>query len=476
MGKSKKRVIKAPQFYYKRIIKTLKAGLNRMTSKLRKNMKNLQKKQSKIIKSVKKRSTKLSKKFRKFFKKKSKKFDKTKKKIVKIVKKESKKFAKESIFFQLFFKKKKSFIRKIGFWFKKIKKRLSKIATKKQPSLFPIHQFKKRSYFKKLFAAIIDQGNFKYYLSVLITGLIIGLAVFIYNFVFKDLPSAIDLTEKEQIVTTRILDRNGRLLYRIYKDENRTIVPLEEIPQDMINATIAIEDKDFYQHHGFSLKGISRAFLNNVKGEDTQGGSTITQQLVKNRLLDNQRTIRRKLRELLLAVLVEGIYSKNEILEMYLNEVPYGGSTYGIEEAAWKYFGKPAKDLTLGESSMLAGLPAAPSVYTPFGSNPELSKRRQEGVLRRMVEDSFITIEDAYHARNQELKFSKNIIDIKAPHFVMYVKKLLAERYGEDMLQQGGLEVRTTLDLNLQQQTEKIVLSEVERLVGLNVSNGAALV
>ncbi len=350
----------------------------------------------------------------------------------------------------------------------------------KQLSLFSKPKLKQRQKKLSKISQVLNKlGGIEYrrlYLSVAITGIIIGLASFTYNFIFKDLPSAVDLTKKRQIVTTRILDRNGRLLYRIYQDENRTIIPLEQIPQDLINATIAIEDKDFYHHHGFSFKGIFRALIHNLKEDNLQGGSTITQQLVKNRLLNNKRTIRRKLREILLAILVEGMYSKDEILQMYLNEVPYGGSTYGIEEAAWKYFDKPAKDLSLGQSSMLAGLPVAPSVYTPFGPNPELSKRRQEEVLRRMVEDNFITIEDAYHARNEQLSYSKNIIDIKAPHFVMYVKKLLAEKYGEKVLQQGGLEVRTTLDLSLQRQTQKLVSEEVEKLSNLNVHNGAALV
>lgn len=314
------------------------------------------------------------------------------------------------------------------------------------------------------------------YLSLVFSFVILGSAWFVYDFVFKDLPSAMELSQKKQIVTTRILDRNGRLLYRIYQDENRTIIPLSEIPQHMINATLAIEDKNFYQHHGFSLPGIFRALVKNVKTDQLQGGSTITQQLVKNRLLNNKRTIRRKVRELLLSVLVETVYSKEEILQMYLNEVPYGGSTYGIEEAAWRYFGKPAKDLTLAESSMLAGLPAAPSVYTPFGPNPELSERRQEEVLRRMVEDNYITIDDAYHARQEQLQLRQDLVDIKAPHFVMYVKQTLAEQYGEDRLTQGGLEVRTSLDLNLQRQAEDIIHQELATLQTLNVSNAAALV
>ncbi len=356
-------------------------------------------------------------------------------------------------------------------WFKKF---ISKLKAGKNKFYTQV-KLKSPPVFSKVYHRAVGR-NYSILISLLVTVLILSSAWFVYGLVFRDLPSALDLTQKEQIVTTRILDRNGRLLYRIYKDENRTLVPLEQIPQNMIDATIAIEDKSFYEHHGFSLQGIFRALVKNIKTDTLQGGSTITQQLVKNRLLNNQRTIRRKLREVLLAVLVESTYSKDEILQMYLNEVSYGGSTHGVEEAAWRYFNKPAKDLTLGESAMLAGLPAAPSIYTPFGSNPELSKRRQKEVLRRMVEEGFISIEEAYHAEQEQLALRKDVIDIKAPHFVMYVKKLLAERYGEKMVQQGGLEVRTTLDLSLQTKAQEIVTQEVNKLAELNVNNGAALV
>ncbi len=333
---------------------------------------------------------------------------------------------------------------------------------------FPQPQIKLKSFFQKKYRPI--------YFSLITTTLILSLAWWSYNFAFRDLPDPLELTKKRQIMTTRILDRNGNLLFRIYEDENRTLVPLSQIPQHMINATLAIEDKNFYQHHGFSVQGIFRALVNNLKKQELQGGSTITQQLIKNRLLSPDKTLQRKLRELILSILVESTYNKDQILTMYLNEVSYGGSTYGVEEAAWQYFNKPAKDLSLGESAMLAGLPAAPSAYTPFGPNPELSKRRQEEVLRRMVEDGHISLEEAYLAQQEELQLRKNVIDIKAPHFVMYVRKLLAEKFGEQSLQQGGLEVRTSLDLNLQQQTEAIVQEEVKKVESLNIKNGAALV
>ncbi len=318
--------------------------------------------------------------------------------------------------------------------------------------------------------------QFSLFTSIVFSLIFLLISYGVYDFVFKDLPSATDLSNKEQNLTTRILDRNGQLLYRIYEDENRTLIPLEAVSKDLINATIAIEDQNFYQHFGFSVLGILRAFMSNVASEKTQGGSTITQQLVKSRLLSSERTLQRKLREVLLALVVEGAYEKNEILEMYLNTVPYGGSTYGIEEAAWRYFNKKARDLTLAESALLAGLPQAPSLYSPFGANPEIARSRQADVLRRMVEDGYISQIQADEARAEKLIFREDVVDIKAPHFVMYVKKLLAEMYGEDLVAKGGLEVKTSLDLNLQEEAQKIVSDEISRLKNLKITNGAVLV
>ncbi len=312
--------------------------------------------------------------------------------------------------------------------------------------------------------------------SVIITLGIGSLALGTYFWILKDLPSAEALTTQHQPLTTSILDRNGNVLYRIYDEENRTLVPLKDISPYLREATIAIEDQNFYSHWGFSVRGISRAIQSNIKGENVQGGSTLTQQLVKNRLLSNERTIRRKIRELILAIMVEQRYTKDQILEMYLNSVAYGGPTYGIEAASTTYFDKPAKDLTLGESALLAGLTAAPSAYTPFGPSPELAQFRQAEVLRRMVEDSYVSQQQADEARSETLAFRSDTTDIRAPHFVMYIRKLLADTYGEDIVQTGGLEVRTTLDLGLQDATQHEVTDEVARLNKLRIKNGAALV
>jgi 1A family penicillin-binding protein len=305
-------------------------------------------------------------------------------------------------------------------------------------------------------------------------GILIG-SYEVYDIAFKDLPSVTELATRKQNLTTKILDRNGKLLYSIYKDENRTLVPLSGVPQNLVHATIAIEDRNFYSHRGISVRGIFRAFVSNAQTDRLQGGSTITQQLVKNTLLTPERTLKRKVREIVLAFIMEGTYSKDEILEMYFNEVGYGGSTYGVEEAAQRYFGKSVRELDLAECAFLAGLPAAPSAYSPFGATPEYAYTRQHEVLTRMVADQYITQVEADASKAEVLKFRADQYDIQAPHFVMYVKNLLEKQYGEDVVSQGGLEVRTTLDVDIQNTTQHIVTDEVNKLAPLNIHNGAAM-
>jgi 1A family penicillin-binding protein len=299
---------------------------------------------------------------------------------------------------------------------------------------------------------------------------------FFFLFTLKNLPDPNQLITRQPILTTKIYDRNGNLLYKIYRKENRTLVKLQELPLHLIQATVAIEDAEFYSHHGFSPKGIIRAALRNLKGDKLYGGSTITQQLVKNTLLSPERTLTRKIKEIILAVLVETKFSKDEILQMYLNEVGYGGAAYGIEEAAQMYFGKSAKNLSLAEAALLAGLPASPTRFSPFGAHPELAKERQILVLRRMKQEGFISEEEEKRAAAEELYFASPKTDIKAPHFVMYVKDLLVQKYGEQMVEEGGLEVKTTLDLEIQEFAQKVVSEEIKKLRSLKINNGAALV
>lgn len=298
-----------------------------------------------------------------------------------------------------------------------------------------------------------------------------------YFIVLKDLPSPRKLQQTDAFAaSTRIFDRNGHLLFEIFADRNRTPISLDELPEYVSLAHIAIEDKNFYGHHGFASEGLLRAAFNTLLRKKLQGGSTITQQLVKTALLTPERTIRRKIREAILALITELIYSKNQILEMYLSHVPYGGTAWGIEAAAETYFAKHAKDLTLAEAAMLAGLPAAPTRYSPFGANPDLAKQRQKLVLFRMVEDGYITQEKAETVALEELEFVTPAVDIKAPHFVLWVKELLVEKYGEYPVERGGLKVTTTLDLKLQEYAEASLAAEISKLKQRRVGNGAALI
>jgi penicillin-binding protein 1C len=301
-------------------------------------------------------------------------------------------------------------------------------------------------------------------------------ALIVFIWIFKDLPSPTRLGSFPFPASTSIYDRNGKILYEIFSEKNRTPVKIKDLPEYVKWATIASEDKNFYKHHGFDVGGILRASFNIVFHQTLQGGSTITQQLVKNALLeDSSRNLRRKIREALLTYGTEVFYSKDQILEMYLNQVPYGGTAWGIETAARTYFNKPAKDLTLAETALLAGLPASPTRFSPFGAHPELAKERQTRVLQRMVEDKYITEEEKKKAVEEELKYAPATVGIKAPHFVLYVKELLVDQYGEKMVEQGGLKVQTTLDLDLQDFAQQTMATEVGKLKNLHITNGAAL-
>ncbi len=294
--------------------------------------------------------------------------------------------------------------------------------------------------------------------------------------ILKDLPYPEKLITRDIKQTTKIYDRNGNLLYKVFRHQNRTLIPLEEIPLVVKEATIAIEDGDFYQHRGISVSGIGRALWHLVSQGKIEGGSTITQQLVKNALLTPERTITRKIKEIVLSLMVETSFSKKEILQMYLNEVGYGGAAYGIEEASQYYFGKSARSLNLAEAALLAGLPASPTTYSPFGAYPQLAKIRQEEVLSQMEKKGFISMQAAKRAKEAEIRLASLNQDILAPHFVMYVKEELAKEFGTLFVEEGGLQVTTTLDLATQQLAERVVQEEITKLAGYKVGNGAALV
>lgn len=315
------------------------------------------------------------------------------------------------------------------------------------------------------------------FLTVIGLILILSGTVFLYFFIFAGLPSPYSLKDYKTVpISSQIYDRNGRLLYEVYREENRTPVKIKSLPDHLIHATIAVEDKDFYKHGGVSfVSGILRAVKENLQNSSLQGGSTITQQLVKSALLTPERTIQRKLKEIILAVSVEQIFSKDEILEMYLNQVPYGGSSYGIAQAAKTYFEKTPDELELHEAALLAGLPQAPTLYSPH-TNPDRAKARRDNVLRSMLEEEYITQQQMEAAIKKPVVVLLPKTKIKAPHFVFEVKKLLEQEYGLKQLEEGGLKVTTTLDLTIQEETERIVQEEIEDLARYKVTNGAVLV
>ena len=309
-----------------------------------------------------------------------------------------------------------------------------------------------------------------------VIALFVGSFVILPLFAFN-LPSPDKIIRREGF-STKILDRNGEVLYDIFAEQKRTPVSLSDIPDDLKEATVAIEDKNFYKHKGFDpfgmLRGISRIFTRGY----AQGGSTLTQQLVKNVLLTPERSIVRKIKEFVLAIQIERKYSKDEILQMYLNEAPYGGTAWGVETAAETYFDKGVKDLNLIESAILAGLPQRPSYYSPYSGYPDAYIDRTKQVLRRMREDGYITKEEEENGIKElsDVEIQERGANFKAPHFVQYIQRILEERYGERVTEQGGLKVTTTLDLELQEAAQDIVKEESDKVVNLHITNGAAVV
>lgn len=335
-----------------------------------------------------------------------------------------------------------------------------------------------KTYFKKpakKVRKLFKRSKKHYLLLILLIPVFIAIGLF-YYFILKDLPSPTRLSSNAQPQSTQIYDRNNTLLYTIYAEKNQTFVPLNKIPKHMQQATIAIEDKDFYKHGAVDFRGIVRALYTTLVHKELQGGSTLTQQLVKTSLLTLDRTIQRKAKEIVLSFITEMFYSKDKILEMYLNQVPYGGTSYGVATAARTYFNKDLSQLSIAESAYLAGLPEAPSTFSPFGTHPELGKQRQQTVLRVMFEQGYITKADYEKARKDELHFQKISSVIKAPHFVLYVRDLLEKKYGVQTVEQGGLTVRTSLDLTLQDYAQATVAAEIANLEKYKVGNGAALI
>lgn len=290
-------------------------------------------------------------------------------------------------------------------------------------------------------------------LAVFFLVAIIGIAK-----ISSDLPDPNKLISREVAQSTKIYDRTGQtILYEIHGDQKRTLVSLNEIPLNVRNATIAIEDKDFYKHGGFSVWAIFRTLVKNVLTGQKAGASTLTQQFVKNAILTTEKTYTRKIKELILAYRLEKKFTKDEVLQMYLNEIPYGSTAYGVEAASLRYFGKNVKDTNLAEAAVLAALPQAPSRYSPYGTHLDLLIARQHYILDQMADQNYITKEEAEKAKQYKLVFTKQTENILAPHFVMYIKDYLADKYDQKTVEQGGLKIITTLDLNKQKIAEDVV-------------------
>ncbi|MFH1667624.1 MAG: transglycosylase domain-containing protein [Candidatus Komeilibacteria bacterium] len=326
------------------------------------------------------------------------------------------------------------------------------------------------------FVHFVFKKSFTLGLIAGILGLFLTIGLFVYY--SQDLPSPDKIIDRTIAQSTKIYDRTGEiLLYEIAGDQKRTMVSLENLPAYAVQATISIEDKNFYEHGGISLWGILRGqIVPRLQGKRSQGGSTLTQQFVKNAILTNERSLARKIKEWILSYRLEKKFSKDEILTMYFNEIPYGSNAYGIEAASNYYFDKKAADLSLAEATILAALPQAPSYYSPYGSNYAELIGRQQYILDLMVEEQYITEEEATTAKDYPLDFKKRISDIKAPHFVLYIKEYLESKYGTQLVEQGGLNVITTLDIAAQEAAESAITEYAETNLEKYQASNASLV
>lgn len=343
------------------------------------------------------------------------------------------------------------------------KKRLS--YAKPQKAAIPQKQARKKRF------------SIKALISAAVVLVILGVFAFValIGWFSRDLPNPNRLIERALPQSTKIYDRTGDvLLFQFHGDQQRTLVTLNEIPDMLKKATVVAEDRSFYQHRGFDMKGIVRALVMDVvRGGKVQGGSTITQQLIKNALLSNEKTIARKFKELILAYRIEQSFTKDQILQLYLNEIPYGSTAYGVSAAAGMYFDKDVRRLNLAESAVLAVLPKAPTYYSPWGNNRDKLIARQRAVIDQMAEEGYITEEEARLAKEEKLAFRSQANSIRAPHFVMMVREQLSSLFGDKLVEEGGLSVITTLDYEKQKVAEEEVREGAARNAKQNASNAA---
>jgi len=307
--------------------------------------------------------------------------------------------------------------------------------------------------------------------------LLIAIMFAIYS---KDLPTPAKIAARTAAQSTKIYDRTGETLLYETGEEKRTIIESNQIPENLKNATVAVEDENFYKHSGFDMKGLAAAVWEKItdRRTTTRGASTITQQYIKNALLDSNRTMTRKIKELILSIELEFMYDKDEILTMYLNEIPYGGNTAGAEAAARMYYGIPASELSLSQAATLAAIPQAPTYYSPYGTHTDNLGYRKNYVLKRMVEQGFITQEEADTAEEEDTITVGSAVQqrkdtILAPHFALYVIEQAAEEFGEEKIQKEGLKIITTLDFEKQKIAEEAINNGVPKIERYGAENAA---
>lgn len=330
---------------------------------------------------------------------------------------------------------------------------------------------KKRKTLFRILLPIIKYGA----ISLLLFAILV-LGLFIYY--GKDLPRPEKFTEKPFIQSTRIYDRTGKIvLYDIYGEERREIITLNQVSDNLKNAILTSEDSRFYQHGGVDFRGIVRAILVDLKlGSPSQGASTITQQLIRSSFLTSKKTVARKVQEIILTLELERRYSKDQILEWYLNQIPFGQNSYGVEAASQTYFRKSAADISISEAATLAAMIAAPSYYSPYGPNKDKLLARKDNILNKMEKSGMIDKDQLDEALKEETEFADNKQTIKAPHFVFYILNYLENKYGEDYLREKGLKIYTSLDWDIQQNIEKVVAEKTTVNESFNANNTAAVV
>ena len=323
----------------------------------------------------------------------------------------------------------------------------------------------KRFWFKFIIACII----------LFLVGAILTIAVFAWY--SKDLPDPNKIIDRSIIQSTKIYDKTGEhLLYDLHGTQQRTLIEISDLPDYVVKATISIEDKNFYKHSGVSIFSTLRSqIVPRLQGKRAQGGSTLTQQFVKNAILTNERSLERKIKEWILSYRIEKKYSKDEILKMYFNEIPYGSVAYGVESASNIYFDKHAKDLTIAEAAILAAMTQAQSYYSPYGSHRDELFGRQQYILKLMKDQGYINEEQYNNAMNEKVVFKQKRDNIQAPHFVFYVKDLLSQMLGERVVEEEGLKVITTIDYDLQKKAQEIIEEKTANYPTKYGANNAAL-